>query len=42
MILALKIVGGIIAFCSLAIVIFFLLCLIPESDECKYNKHNKS
>jgi hypothetical protein len=42
MILALKILGGIVAFCSFVIVAFFLLCLIPESDECKYNKHNKN
>jgi hypothetical protein len=41
MILALKILGGIVTLCSLVIIAFFLLCLIPESDECKYNKNNK-
>jgi len=31
----LKILGGILAFCSLAIITFFLLCLIPEADHAK-------
>jgi hypothetical protein len=36
----LKIIGAFLTLCSLAIVVFFLLCLIPESDD-QRTKNNK-
>lgn len=39
--LALKIIGAIFAFCSLTVIVFIVLCLIPEGDPLPEKKDDK-